>query len=262
MSPLRSHYVTGTPDGKRPGRVVVATSDFAYSLAGSPTKPSPTTKGIPGITCSCRCNSNRRVAEVPSCMAWLQRLHRGVGVVRRATRQRGWLLSGSCLGTTAACFGTFSCRQLVVDTGIHSKGWTREQVVEFMRKSGAVDEPTIQSETDRYIAWPAQALSYKIGSAESFANCAIALKKSWDQSSTSAPSTTKCWTAEHSRSIFSKPYGQMDCRTKIKVTKCKRKALECSRALGFPIRRATVLPEPTSARLLCERLLACSQVAL
>ena len=50
-----------------------------------------------------------------------------------------------------------------MDTGIHSKGWTRDQVVEFFRKSGAVDEPTIQSETDRYISWPAQALSYKLG---------------------------------------------------------------------------------------------------
>jgi len=50
-----------------------------------------------------------------------------------------------------------------VDTGIHSQGWGREQVVEFFRQSGAVDEPTIQSETDRYIAWPAQALSYKLG---------------------------------------------------------------------------------------------------
>ena len=57
----------------------------------------------------------------------------------------------------------FRAVRLVVDTGIHSKGWTREQVVEFFRKSGAVDEPTIQTETDRYISWPAQALSYKLG---------------------------------------------------------------------------------------------------
>jgi uncharacterized protein (DUF885 family) len=42
-------------------------------------------------------------------------------------------------------------------------GWTREQVVDFFRQAGAIDEPTIQSETDRYIAWPAQALSYKLG---------------------------------------------------------------------------------------------------
>jgi uncharacterized protein (DUF885 family) len=64
----------------------------------------------------------------------------------------------------AGCRRSYSAQFVwVVDTGIHSKGWTREQVVEFMRKSGAVDEPTIQSETDRYIAWPGQALSYKLG---------------------------------------------------------------------------------------------------
>jgi uncharacterized protein (DUF885 family) len=51
----------------------------------------------------------------------------------------------------------------VVDTGIHSKGWTRQQVVDYFRKSGTIDEPMIQTETDRYIAWPAQALSYKLG---------------------------------------------------------------------------------------------------
>src|SRR6202040_820145 len=57
----------------------------------------------------------------------------------------------------------FRAVRLVVDTGIHSKGWTRDQVVEFFRKSDAVDEPTLQAETDRYIAWPAQALAYKLG---------------------------------------------------------------------------------------------------
>ena len=57
----------------------------------------------------------------------------------------------------------FRAVRLLVDTGIHSKGWSRDQVVELMRQSGAVDEPTLQSETDRYIAWPAQALSYKLG---------------------------------------------------------------------------------------------------
>jgi uncharacterized protein (DUF885 family) len=53
--------------------------------------------------------------------------------------------------------------RLVVDTGIHSEGWTREQAVAYFRESGAADEPTIQAEIDRYIAWPAQGLSYKIG---------------------------------------------------------------------------------------------------
>jgi len=57
----------------------------------------------------------------------------------------------------------FRAVRLVVDTGIHSKGWTRDQVVDYFRNSGAIDEPSIQTETDRYIAWPAQALSYKLG---------------------------------------------------------------------------------------------------
>src|SRR6202030_3802959 len=43
------------------------------------------------------------------------------------------------------------------------EGWTRDQVVGFFRKSAAIDEPSIQAETDRYISWPAQALSYKLG---------------------------------------------------------------------------------------------------
>lgn len=53
--------------------------------------------------------------------------------------------------------------RLVVDTGVHYKHWSRDQMVEYFREHTAMDEPNIQTEVDRYIAWPAQALSYKIG---------------------------------------------------------------------------------------------------
>lgn len=53
--------------------------------------------------------------------------------------------------------------RLVVDTGVHSKRWTREQMVEYFREHTVLDERIIQTEVDRYIAWPGQALAYKIG---------------------------------------------------------------------------------------------------
>ena len=55
-----------------------------------------------------------------------------------------------------------ACR-LVVDTGIHANGWTRDQVIEYMTKNTALSIHEINTETDRYISWPGQALSYKIG---------------------------------------------------------------------------------------------------
>lgn len=55
-----------------------------------------------------------------------------------------------------------ACR-LVLDTGVHAKHWKREQMVQFFREHSGADEPNIQAETDRYIAWPAQALGYKLG---------------------------------------------------------------------------------------------------
>ena len=55
-----------------------------------------------------------------------------------------------------------ACR-LVVDTGIHAMGWTREEVVQYMSENTALSLHEIQTETDRYISWPGQALSYKIG---------------------------------------------------------------------------------------------------
>ena len=158
-----THYVTGTPDGKRPGRVVVATSDFSNrSLVGD--EAIAYHEGIPGH--HLQLSVQQQLTGLPKF-----RLH-GLGFNAYI---EGWALYAEQLGKEVGFYQDpvsdygrlsselFRAVRLVVDTGIHSKGWTREQVVEFFRKSGAVDEPTIQSETDRYIAWPAQALSYKLG---------------------------------------------------------------------------------------------------
>src|SRR5579864_8047039 len=158
-----THYVPGTPDGKRPGRVVVATSNFAdRSIIND--EAIAYHEGVPGH--HMQLSVQQQLTGLPKF-----RLH---GLFFNAYAE-GWALYAEQLGKEigfyqdpASDYGHLSSElfravRLVVDTGIHSKGWTRDQVVDFMRKSGAVDEPTIQSETDRYIAWPAQALSYKLG---------------------------------------------------------------------------------------------------
>ncbi len=163
QSAAATHYVTGTPDGKRPGRVVVATSNFAErSMIDD--EAVAYHEGVPGH--HMQLSVQQQLTGLPKF-----RLH-GLGFNAYI---EGWALYAEELGKEVGFYQDpvsdygrlsselFRAVRLVVDTGIHSKGWTRDQVVEFMRKSGAVDEPTIQSETDRYIAWPAQALSYKLG---------------------------------------------------------------------------------------------------
>jgi uncharacterized protein (DUF885 family) len=158
-----THYVTGTPDGKRPGRVVVATSDFAKrSLIDA--EATAYHEGVPGH--HMQLSVQQQLEGLPKF-----RLH-GLGFNAYI---EGWALYAEQLGKEVGFYQDpvsdygrlsselFRAVRLVVDTGIHAKGWSRDQVVDFFRKSGAVDEPTIQSETDRYIAWPAQALSYKLG---------------------------------------------------------------------------------------------------
>jgi uncharacterized protein (DUF885 family) len=56
--------------------------------------------------------------------------------------------------------------RLVIDTGVHEKRWSREQMVVFFHRYTAMDEPNVQTEVDRYIAWPGQALAYKLGQLE------------------------------------------------------------------------------------------------
>ena len=53
--------------------------------------------------------------------------------------------------------------RLVVDTGIHSQGWTREQAQQYLRDNTALSDHEIETEVDRYISWPGQALSYYLG---------------------------------------------------------------------------------------------------
>jgi uncharacterized protein (DUF885 family) len=157
-----THYQTGTPDGKRPGRVVVATSKFAErSLVDD--EAIAYHEGIPGH--HMQLSVAQQLTDLPKF-----RQHTG-----NSGYIEGWALYAEQLGKEVGFYQDpvsdygrlsselFRAVRLAVDTGIHSQGWTRDQVVDFFRKTGAVDEPTIQSETDRYIAWPAQALSYKLG---------------------------------------------------------------------------------------------------
>jgi uncharacterized protein (DUF885 family) len=158
-----THYVFGTPDGSRPARVVVATSNYAHrKLVSDETQAYH--EGIPGH--HMQLSVQQQLEGLPKF-----RLH-GLGFNAYI---EGWALYAEQLGKEVGFYQDpvsdygrlsselFRAVRLVVDTGIHAKGWSRDQVVDFFRKSGAVDEPTIQSETDRYISWPAQALSYKIG---------------------------------------------------------------------------------------------------
>jgi uncharacterized protein (DUF885 family) len=157
-----THYQTGTPDGKRPGRVSVAVSDFP-SRSFINDEAVAYHEGIPG---------HHMQLSIQQTLKGLPEFRKHGG---NSAYTEGWALYAEQLGKEVGFYQDpgsdygrlrselFRAVRLVVDTGIHDMGWSRDQVVEYMRNSHAVDEPTIQSETDRYISWPAQACSYKIG---------------------------------------------------------------------------------------------------
>ncbi|HEY0412710.1 MAG TPA: DUF885 domain-containing protein [Allosphingosinicella sp.] len=87
----------------------------------------------------------------------------------------GWALYAESLGEEMGLYDTpakkmgqlsyqaWRAARLVVDTGIHSKGWTKAQAVAFMRENTALTDANIDAEVNRYISWPGQALAYKLG---------------------------------------------------------------------------------------------------
>jgi uncharacterized protein (DUF885 family) len=160
-----THYIGGTPDGSRPARVVVATSNYAQRRLLSD-ETIAYHEGIPGH--HLQISMQQRLKDLPEFRKHLF----------SAAYAEGWAVYAEALGKEIGFFqdagsdyGRLNTElmravRLVVDTGIHADGWNREQAVAYFRESGSADEPVIQGEVDRYIAWPAQGLSYKIGQLE------------------------------------------------------------------------------------------------
>lgn len=155
-------YFQGTPDGSRPGIIYVNTSDFAHRSLLS-VESTSYHEGIPGH--HMQISIAQTLPELPP----FRQQGGNSGYVE------GWALYSESLGKELGFyqdpysdFGRLSDEmlravRLVVDTGVHSKHWTRQQMVDFFHEHSNQDEPDLQAETDRYIAWPAQALAYKLG---------------------------------------------------------------------------------------------------
>ncbi len=160
-----THYVEAAQDGSRPAHVMVNTGNFEKGT----TLDCETTayhEGVPG--------HHLQIAiaqELPQLPPFRQNEY-------YTAYTEGWALYSERLGKEVGFFqdpysyyghlqdDMLRAIRLVVDTGFHYKHWTRQQVVDFFHDHSAIDEAEVQSETDRYMAWPAQALGYKIGQLE------------------------------------------------------------------------------------------------
>lgn len=155
-------YNAGAADGSRPGHVMVNTGDFENRLTLS-IETTALHEGVPG--------HHMQIAIAQE----LEGLppYRAQG--GNNAYIEGWALYSERLGQELGFFQDpysfyghlqdemLRAIRLVVDTGLHYKKWNRQQVVDFFRDHSGIEEVEIQSETDRYIVWPGQALGYKIG---------------------------------------------------------------------------------------------------
>jgi uncharacterized protein (DUF885 family) len=157
-----AQYIEGTPDGSRPGHVEVNTSDPEKRMIID-FESTAYHEGVPGH------HLQLTIAqEMQGLPPFRQHGFYGAYI-------EGWALYSERLGKEVGFYKDpysdygrledemLRAIRLVVDTGLHYKHWTREQVVQYFHDHSAIDEPSVQSETNRYISWPAQALSYKMG---------------------------------------------------------------------------------------------------
>ena len=155
-------YQQGTPDGSRPGTFYFN----AYDLPSRTTSGMTTLylhEGAPGH------HFQISIAQENEKLPAFMRFGGNTAYVE------GWALYSETLGYEMGLFkdpyqrfGTLSdemlrAMRLVVDTGIHSKGWTREQAIEYMLANSDMGKTDATAEVERYIAIPSQALAYKIG---------------------------------------------------------------------------------------------------
>jgi uncharacterized protein (DUF885 family) len=158
----QAFYDQSTPDGKRPGQVDINTYNFAdRSLVD--VEAVAYHEGIPGH--HLQISIQQELTGLP---AFRQQAY-------YTAYTEGWALYSERLGKEIGFYqdpysdygrleaDMWRAIRLVVDTGVHSQHWTRQQMVDYFHQYSGLDETNIQSEVDRYIAWPAQALGYKMG---------------------------------------------------------------------------------------------------
>jgi uncharacterized protein (DUF885 family) len=157
-----AYYEPGTPDGSRPGRLNINTYEPAERNLDE-VEAVAYHEGLPGH--HLQISIAQELDDVPTFRKfegytaytegwglYAERLGKDVGLYQDPLSDYG-RLDGDIERAI----------RLVVDTGVHTKHWTRQQMVDFFHDHSGIAEPEVQSEVDRYIAWPTQATAYKIG---------------------------------------------------------------------------------------------------
>ena len=184
-----AYYEDGTPDGSRPGHLRVneynATDRNLYAIEAVAYH-----EGIPGH------HLQISIAQETEGLPAFRKFQSYTAFVE------GWALYSERLGKEVGFYqdpysdygrlqaDMWRAIRLVIDTGVHSQHWTRDQMVQYFHDHSSIEESTVQTEVDRYIGWPARHWHTRSVSLRSW-NCATAPKKRWATSSICAPFTMK-----------------------------------------------------------------------